>query len=160
MERKSFRDFDCSVAQCLEIIGEWWTMLIIRDVFLGARRFDEIQGRLGISRNVLTQRLDKLVDDGILRRVAYQDRPVRHEYRLTPKGMDLWEVLNAMRRWGDRYAAPDGPRLELRHRSCGHVAEPRLHCPECGEAVGPRDYTVVPGAGDPTGHTLPAGLPG
>jgi DNA-binding HxlR family transcriptional regulator len=155
MERKSFRDVDCSVAQCLEVIGEWWTMLIVRDVFLGVNRFDDLQRRLGISRNVLTQRLDKLVDDGVLRRVAYQERPVRHEYRLTDKGRDLWGILDAMRQWGDRYAAPLGPRLQLRHRSCGHVAEPVLHCPACGEDVGARDYTVVPGAGDPSGSTLP-----
>jgi DNA-binding HxlR family transcriptional regulator len=158
MERKSFQDVDCSVAQCLEVIGEWWTMLIVRDVFLGVRRFDALQRRLGISRNVLTQRLDKLVDDGILRREVYQQRPVRHEYRLTDKGRDLWPVLTAMRQWGDRHAAPDGPRLQLRHRACDHVAEPTLHCPVCGEDVGPRDYSIVPGAGDPAGRTLPAHL--
>jgi DNA-binding HxlR family transcriptional regulator len=156
MERKSFQDVDCSVAQCLEVVGEWWTMLIVRDVFLGVRRFDQLQRRLRISRNVLTQRLDKLVADGVLDRVVYQERPRRHEYRLTDKGRDLWEILDAMRRWGNRHAAPDGPRLELRHRACGHVAEPELHCPHCGEKVGARDYTVVPGPGDPTGRTLPA----
>jgi DNA-binding HxlR family transcriptional regulator len=156
VERKSFREFDCSVAQCLEVIGEWWTMLIVRDVFLGVHRFDVLQARLGISRNVLTQRLQKLVDDGILRRQAYQERPIRYEYRLTDKGRDLWPVLTALRQWGDRYAAPDGPRISIEHRACGHVAEPELRCPACGEAVGARDYRAVPGPGDPTGHTLPA----
>jgi DNA-binding HxlR family transcriptional regulator len=155
MERKSFQDVDCSVAQCLEVVGEWWTMLIVRDVFLGVRRFDAMQRRLGISRNVLTQRLEKLVEVGVLRREVYQERPVRHEYRLTEKGSDLWPVLTAMRQWGDRHAAPDGPPLQLRHRSCGHLAEPMLHCPTCGEEVGARDYTVEPGAGDPTGRNLP-----
>ena len=155
MERKSFQDINCSVAQCLEVVGEWWTMLIVRDVFLGVRRFDALQRRLGISRNVLTQRLDKLVDVGVLRREVYQERPVRHEYRLTEKGRDLWPVLTAMRQWGDRHAAPDGPRLRVRHRACGHLAEPTLHCPDCGEDVGPRDYNLEPGAGDPTGRSLP-----
>jgi DNA-binding HxlR family transcriptional regulator len=130
-------------------------MLIVRDVFLGVRRFDAMQRRLGISRNVLTQRLEKLVDVGVLRREVYQDRPVRYEYRLTEKGRDLWPVLTAMRQWGDRYAAPDGPRLQLHHRSCDHLAEPTLHCPVCGEEARARDYTVLPGAGDPSGRSLP-----
>ena len=98
MKRTSVKDMNCSVAQCLEVIGDWWTMLIIRDVFLGVRRFDEIQERLGISRNVLTQRLDFLVEQDILERRPYQDNPPRHDYRLTPRGLDLWPVLTAMRR--------------------------------------------------------------
>ncbi|HLI01978.1 MAG TPA: helix-turn-helix domain-containing protein [Acidimicrobiales bacterium] len=147
MERKTFAGMNCSVAQCLEVIGEWWTMLIIRDLVMGVRRFDEFQERLGISRNVLTQRLGRLIDDGIVEKTLYQDHPPRYEYRLTEKGRDLWPILTAMRHWGDRYAAPNGARLLLRHRSCGHVAEPVLHCPECGEDVTARDYTVEVGPG-------------
>ena len=116
VERKSFAAMDCSVAQCLEIVGEWWTMLILRDTFLGVTRFDDFQRRLGISRNILQQRLSRLVDAGILVRVPYQEHPWRYDYRLTDKGRDLWPVINAMRQWGDQYAAPEGPPLRLTHK--------------------------------------------
>ena len=157
MERKSFRGLDCSVAQCLEVVGEWWTMLIVRDLFLGVRRFEEMQQRLGISRNVLTDRLAGLVEAGVVVKVPYQEHPRRYDYRLTDKGMDLWPVLNAMRHWGDRHAAPNGPRLLLAHRGCGHVAEPVLHCPDCGAEVSARDYDLVPGPGAPGGDVLKGG---
>ena len=111
VERKSFADMHCSVAQCLEVVGEWWSMLILRDVFLGVTRFDDFQERLGISRNILNQRLNHLVETGVLEKVRYSDHPPRYDYRLTDKGRDLWPVLTAMRQWGDRYAAPDGPPL-------------------------------------------------
>ena len=97
---------NCSVAQTLEVVGEWWSMLIVRDAFLGVRRFDQFQRRLGISRNILQQRLNRLVEAGVLARVQYSERPPRFEYRLTDKGRDLWPVLTAMRQWGDKYAAP------------------------------------------------------
>jgi DNA-binding HxlR family transcriptional regulator len=106
VERKSFADMDCSVAQCLEVVGEWWSMLIVRDAFLGVTRFDEFQRRLGISRNILQQRLARLVDAGVLVRVPYSEHPPRHDYRLTDKGRDLWPVLTAMRQWGDKYDWP------------------------------------------------------
>ncbi len=157
MERKSFGDVDCSVAQCLEVVGEWWTMLIVRDVFLGVHRFEEMQHRLGISRNVLTQRLVRLVAAGILVKAPYQAHPVRHEYRLTDKGRDLWPVLTAMRHWGDLHAAPRGPRLVLTHKPCGHTIEPVLHCPDCDAPAAPRDYEVAPGPGAPAGDMLKGG---
>lgn len=147
MERKSFADMHCSVAQCLEIIGEWWTMLIVRDVFLGVTRFDDFQRGLGISRNVLNQRLAKLVEAGILTRVPYQEHPPRYDYRLTTKGRDLWPVLTAMREWGDRHAAPDGPPLLLEHRSCGETFHSALTCSHCGDPVSPRDVRAHPGPG-------------
>jgi len=147
MERKSFAGMDCSVAQCLEIIGEWWTMLIVRDAFLGVTRFEDFQRRLGISRNILQQRLAKLVDAGVFVRVPYSEHPPRHEYRLTPKGLDLWPVLTAMRQWGDSYAAPDGPPIEIVHDACGEISRLDLVCHSCGERVGPRDVHVVPGPG-------------
>ncbi len=103
----------CSVAQCLEVVGEWWSMLIVRDVFLGVTRFDDFQERLGISRNILNLRLSRLVEAGVLEKVPYSKHPLRYDYRLTDKGRDLWPVLTAMRQWGDRYAAPDGPPLRL-----------------------------------------------
>jgi DNA-binding HxlR family transcriptional regulator len=139
MERKSFEGMACSVAQCLEVVGEWWSMLLIRDVFLGIHRFDEFQERLGISRNVLTQRLGKLVEAGVLRKQAYQQNPPRYEYRLTDKGRDLWPVLTSMRQWGDRHAAPHGPPVRVTHRACGHAAELELHCAHCGARVTHRD---------------------
>ena len=92
---------DCSVAQCLEVVGEWWSMLVVRDCFLGVTRFEDFQRRLGISRNILQQRLKTLVDAGVLVRVPYSEHPPRYDYRLTDKGRDLWPVLTAMRQWGD-----------------------------------------------------------
>ena len=99
MERKSFVDMDCSVAQCLEVIGEWWTMLVVRDCFMGVTRFEDFQRRLGISRNILHSRLTTLVDAGILKRVPYSVHPPRDDYKLTAKGLDLWPILTAMRQW-------------------------------------------------------------
>jgi len=153
VEKKSFRDMTCSVAQCLEVVGEWWTMLIVRDAFLGVSRFDEFQARLGISRNILNQRLAHLVAAGVLERVPYQERPARYDYKLTKKGRDLWPVLTAMRQWGDRHVAPDGPPLELVHRACGHVAEAVMVCSRCREPMGPRHVKAIEGPG--ARHALP-----
>lgn len=147
MERKSFTQMDCSVAQCLEVIGEWWSMLIIRDAFMGVTRFDEFQARLGISRNILGDRLHSLVEAGVLERVPYCQRPPRDDYKLTPKGRDLWPVLTAMRNWGDDYAAPSGPPVELLHRSCGEVTHPEFVCSHCGERLSNRSVRAVVGAG-------------
>ena len=147
MQRTSFEDMNCSVAQCLEVVGEWWSLLIVRDAFLGVRRFDDFQARLGISRNILNQRLTKLVDEGILERVPYQDNPPRSEYRLTQKGRDLWHVLTAMRQWGDRWAAPLGLPLKMRHATCGHVVKAVAVCSHCGEPLDLRSVTVEPGPG-------------
>lgn len=147
MERKSFAAMDCSVAQCLEVVGEWWSMLIIRDAFMGVSRFEDFQGRLGISRNILRDRLNSLVDSGVLVRVPYSEHPPRYDYRLTHKGRDLWPVLTTMRQWGDTYAAPSGPPIELVHTSCGKTALVDLVCGECGERVTSRDVKAVPGPG-------------
>lgn len=154
MRRTSVADMNCSVAQCVEVVGDWWTMLILRDVFLGVRRFEEIQRRLGVSRNVLTQRLELLVDHEVLRRVQYQDRPVRHEYRLTDKGRDLWPVLDAMRRWGDTWAAPAGPPLELVHETCGERTHAVSSCAACGEPVSASNVRAVAGPGATDGGPL------
>ena len=137
----------CSVAQCLEVIGEWWTMLIVRDAFLGVTRFDDFQKRLGISRNVFDQRLNRLVETGVLVKVPYNEHPLRFEYRLTDKGRDLWPVLTTMREWGDKYAAPDGPPMLVTHKSCGHVSDAIMTCSACGEPIGPRDVRAAPGPG-------------
>ena len=137
----------CSVAQCLEVVGEWWSMLIIRDAFLGVSRFDQFQQRLGISRNVLNQRLAHLVEAGVLVKVPYMDHPPRYDYRLTDKGRDLWPVLTTMRQWGDKYAAPDGPPLQVIHKECGHTLDAVMTCSACGERVGARDARAVMGPG-------------
>jgi DNA-binding HxlR family transcriptional regulator len=147
MERKSFSDMHCSVAQCLEVVGEWWSVLILRDVFLGVTRFDQFQERLGISRNILNQRLSRLVEAGVLVKVPYREHPPRSDYRLTDKGRDLWPVITAMRQWGDRYAAPAGPPILVTHKGCGQVSEVISTCSACGEPVGPRDVLAVPGPG-------------
>ncbi|HXY43852.1 MAG TPA: helix-turn-helix domain-containing protein [Acidimicrobiales bacterium] len=143
MERKSFASMDCSVAQCLEVVGEWWSMLIVRDAFLGVTRFDDFHSRLGISRNILQQRLTRLVEAGVLQRVRYSEHPLRYDYKLTDKGRDLWPVLTAMRQWGDRYAAPSGPPVRIRHKACGQLTEAMLVCKACGKSLGPRDVEAV-----------------
>src|ERR1700704_5032968 len=106
MERKSFSDMHCSVAQCLEVVGEWLSMLIVRDAFLGVSRFDEFQERLSISRNVLNPRRAHRVEAGGFVKVPSTDHPPRHDYRLTDKVRDLWPVLTTLRQWGDKHVAP------------------------------------------------------
>jgi DNA-binding HxlR family transcriptional regulator len=146
MRRASFSDMRCSVAQTLEVVGEWWTMLIVRDAFLGVSRFEDFQRRLGIARNVLASRLHTLVDHGVLERRQYQDRPARYEYRLTPKGKDLWPVLTAMREWGDRWTAGrEGPPMIMVHDSCGQATTSVMTCAHCGEPLRPRDVHVETG---------------
>ena len=146
VERKSFAGMHCSVAQCLEVVGEWWSMLIVRDAFLGVTRFDDFQERLGISRNILNQRLNSPGrDTASSRRCRYSEHPPRHDYRLTDKGRDLWPVLTAMRQWGDRYAAPDGPPLQVTHKTCGHVSDAVMVCSACGERLGARDVRAAAG---------------
>jgi DNA-binding HxlR family transcriptional regulator len=147
MRRTSFEDMNCSVAQCLEVVGEWWSLLIVRDAFLGVRRFDDFQARLGISRNILNQRLNHLVDNGVLQRVRYQDNPPRSEYRLTEKGRDLWHVVTAMRQWGDRWAAPDGSPIRMRHKGCGRIVSVVPTCSHCGEPLDARSVTGEAGPG-------------
>jgi DNA-binding HxlR family transcriptional regulator len=156
VRRTSFEDMTCSVARTLEVVGEWWSLLIVRDALLGVRRFDDFQQRLGISRNILTQRLQRLVEQGILERVPYQDNPPRHEYRPTEKGRDLWLVVSAMRQWGDKWEPLEaGPASELVHRSgCGQKMSVVPTCSECGAVVDSRDLRVVAGPGS-DGSILP-----
>jgi DNA-binding HxlR family transcriptional regulator len=137
----------CSVARALEVVGERWTMLIVRDALLGIRRFDDFQRNLGISRGVLTARLEWLCDEGILERRRYQERPERFEYRLTQKGRDLWPVMMALVRWGDRYEAEGGPPRLITHRDCGGEITDRLTCAKCGGEVSLQDVQTRPGPG-------------
>jgi DNA-binding HxlR family transcriptional regulator len=111
MLKREYEGQNCSIARALEIVGERWTLLIIRDVVLGIRRFDELQESLGVARNVLTDRLNRLVGEGVLERVPYSERPTRYEYRLTAKGRDLNLALAGLRQWGDKYLNEQPPRL-------------------------------------------------
>lgn len=142
----SLADWDrdnCSVARALELIGDRHTVLVLREAFVGERRFDRIQRNTGVARNILSDRLHKLVEHGILTRRPYQERPVRHEYVLTEKGLDLYPVLVALMQWGTRYGG--GAPIQLQHKGCGAIVQPHLACPECGEAVGARDMRALPG---------------
>ena len=133
-------DMDCSIARTLEMVGERWTLLVIRDVFLGNRRFDEIQNSLGIARNVLANRLDRLIDEEILEKRAYTERPPRHEYFLTEKGLDLWPILIAAMGFGDKHCpSPSGAPMVIRHRGCGGIVNDRRICGDCGAEVGVRE---------------------
>ena len=127
---------DCSIAATLSLVGDRWTLLILRDVFRGIRRFGDVCADLGIARNILADRLDRLVEHGILERVPYQDRPLRHEYHLTAKGRDLSPALVALMHWGDRWAVDEPPTL-LVHDACGNELEQLLRCPDCDVEVTP-----------------------
>jgi DNA-binding HxlR family transcriptional regulator len=140
MPKVDLRAMPCSIARSLDVIGEGWTILVLRDVFRGVRRFDELQRDLGIATNVLTARLKRLVDEGLLERRRYEQRPPRYEYHLTAKGRDLYPVLIALITWGDKHlAGPSGPPRVLVHEACGKPTAPILVCSECGERVGPGD---------------------
>jgi DNA-binding HxlR family transcriptional regulator len=138
----------CSIARALEVLGERWTLLIVRDAILGLRRFDDFQHSLGVARNVLTDRLGRLVEAGVLQRVPYQDRPVRYEYQLTPMGRELGLPVISLMHWGDRHlAGPAGPPRLTRHHDCGGTVGLALACGTCGAAVPPGEVDVVPGPG-------------
>jgi DNA-binding HxlR family transcriptional regulator len=139
----------CSIARSLELLGERWTLLVIREAFLGTRRFEGFTERLDIARNVLTTRLTRLVEEGVLEKVRYQERPERYEYRLTEKGIDLWPVIVALLQYGDRYYAPDGPPVILRHRDCGGEIDSHRYCSKCGKRLTARDSMATAGAPAP-----------
>lgn len=138
----------CSVARTLELIGDRWTLLVVRDAFLGVKRFDDFQAHLGVSRNVLADRLGRLLDDGILERHRYQERPERFEYRLGEKGLDLWPTVISLLKWGDKHLAGEhGPPRLVVHRDCGGEVTERLDCDRCGRRLGPRDVESRRGPG-------------
>ncbi|HZC14765.1 MAG TPA: helix-turn-helix domain-containing protein [Thermoleophilaceae bacterium] len=134
----------CSIARALETIGDRWTLLVIRDLFLGLRRFEDLQRDLGVARNVLTDRLGRLVEDGIVERRLYQERPERYEYRLTAKGLDLWPVMISLMKWGDRHSPDEGgaPTVVV-HRDCGGEIDERFNCRRCGEPIDVRSAQVL-----------------
>jgi DNA-binding HxlR family transcriptional regulator len=134
----------CSVARTLEAIGDRWTLLVVRDLFFGLRRFDDLQHDLGVARNVLTDRLSRLVDEGIVERRLYQERPRRYEYRLTAKGLDLWPVMISLMKWGDRHALDDGGApMRVVHRVCGGEIDERFNCQRCGEPIDMRSSKAI-----------------
>ena len=146
MLKNTYEGQACSIARSLELIGERWTLLIVRDVFRGQRRFDDIQRDLGIARNVLANRLERLVEEDILEKRQYAERPPRYEYFLTEKGIDLWPVLVSLVKWGDKYEAFgefDGlPPVIVRHRDCEGEVDEHFICEKCGERVWARQaYT-------------------
>lgn len=148
MERTSFAEMRCSLARGLEMIGDWWSPLIIRDLFLNVVRFDELVEDLGISRNLLTRRLKSLVENGVIERTVYQRRPPRYEYRLTEAGRDLVPAILALTAWGDRWAQPkEGSPILFVHKTCGHQFQPQVSCSACGEAISADTVTPIPGPG-------------
>lgn len=137
--------FSCSVARTLDVVGDKWSLLVLRDAFYGVRRFEDFARDLGIARNVLANRLGRLVDAGVLERRQYQEHPPRSEYRLTAKGRDLLPVLLTMMRWGDRWAgAADGPPIDLVHRDCGAHTHAVAVCASCGDELTPFNVLVDP----------------
>ncbi len=138
----------CSVARALSVVGDRWTMLILRNAFMGIRRFDDFQANLGVTRHLLSDRLKRLVEEDVLKKVPYQDRQQRFEYRLTEKGKDLYPVLLSLVKWGDKWMDRGlGAPIEYVHQSCGKKFTPVLVCSECREEVNVRNVTPTLGEG-------------
>jgi DNA-binding HxlR family transcriptional regulator len=150
MKRTSFARWPCSIARTMDLLGDWWTPLVLREAFYGVRRFDEFQNSLGIARNTLAERLSRLVEEGLLAKQAYQQQPVRYDYVLTEKGRDFFPVLAAMSRWGDRWlAGPDGPPITFHHDTCDHDVHAEVVCSSCGEQLRSAETTMRIGPGFP-----------
>ncbi|WP_280432756.1 winged helix-turn-helix transcriptional regulator [Nocardia brasiliensis] len=150
MQRTNFGEMACSIARTLDVIGEAWSPLILRDVFVGMTRFDQLQADLGVSRKVLTERLNHLVEHGVLERKPYDQRP-RYEYVLTQQGIELFEVLMVMKGWGDKWrAGAAGPPVLYRHHACGEISNVELRCDHCGEPMRAADIDLLPGPGAAT----------
>ena len=148
MRAAEIADLEFSLARPAAILGDRWTLVILRQAFNGIKRFEDFQSSLGISRSLLSDRLGRLVEAGVLRREPYKDAVrTRDRYRLTEMGLDLYPVLMALREWGDRHLADDGPPLLVRHKGCGGEPTLELRCDRCGEEVGARDAEVMPGPG-------------
>jgi DNA-binding HxlR family transcriptional regulator len=142
-------DYDgqvCASARALEVVGQRWTLLILRDLFLGCVRFDDLVESLGVTRSVLTRRLSHLEEHQLITRELYQRHPERYEYRLTAKGAELLEVVARLLEWGETYYPhPDGRTRLLLHTGCGGAVHSRLTCAGCGDRIGPTDVTALPG---------------
>lgn len=150
MKHEALLEANCAISRTAGIVGERWVFVILRAAFFRARTFEDYQRMTGVARNILSERLSKLVDFGILERRPYEtgERRTRHEYRLTEAGRDLYPVVLALLAWGNKHTGlPDGPPLELVHRTCGATVEPHMTCPECGEAIAARDMQPKAGPG-------------
>jgi DNA-binding HxlR family transcriptional regulator len=150
VDRDRYSADNCSVKRTLDVVGEKWTLLVLREAFYGARRFEDFRRRVGCARNVLSERLGTLVDAGLMVREPYREpnQRTRHEYRLTEKGIDLLPALVALMHWGDRWEADaEGPPVEVVHRECGHPVETILRCSRDRESLTARDTRVRPGPG-------------
>lgn len=153
MQRKRFADINCGVAQALDQLGDWWTLMVVRDAFFGVRRFSEFQSNLGIAKNILADRLQRLVEAGILERTEVGTTGTRHEYRLTPKGEALLPVLTALREWSDTWVfGPGNEPVIVTDRRTGRRVPPLRVVDDAGQPVGRRDLRVLPGPGA-TDHT-------
>jgi DNA-binding HxlR family transcriptional regulator len=138
----------CSMARALAIFGDRWTLLIVRDAFRRIRRFSDFEKSLGITKHRLSDRLNRLVDEGVMKKALYDEKRGRYEYRLTQKGLELYPVLMSVVQWGDKWACDDdGFPVEFRHKTCGHVSVPRYVCDCCNEPIDPRDMQPIPGPG-------------
>ena len=152
MQRTDFGSMNCSIARTLDVVGEPWSLLVLRDVYVGITRFDQIQVDLGISRKVLSERLTTLVEHQVLQRRPYSARPARYEYLLTPRGLELCDLLLVMVRWGDTWrAGSHGAPVLHRHRACGAITHAVLSCPECAQPMSAADTDVLPGPGQQHG---------
>lgn len=148
MQRSPFLDVSCSIAQSLNVIGEWWTLLILRDVFYGVRRFDALHEHLGISRKVLAERLRRLTNEKVLKKVSYQNKPTRFEYRLTRKGLDLLPILLSLMNWGDRWQSEQNQApVVFLHTDCNHLMTPKLVCSHCNGSLNAGNIEPQPGPG-------------
>jgi DNA-binding HxlR family transcriptional regulator len=157
MRWSNLEDEACSVARTVSVIGDRWTLLILRDCFLRVRRFEEFQARLGITRPILASRLRKLVKDFVLAKVPYQQRPLRYEYRLTQKGLDLYPIVMSIVHWGDVHmAGKKGRPLLHEHMGCGKTFDPVMVCSSCGEPLNPKQVHVHRGPGAAGARHLPS----
>jgi len=148
MKWNALEEEQCSVARTVAVIGDRWSLLILRDCFLRVRRFEDFQARLGVTRHILADRLKKLVRHGVLRRVPYQTRPKRHEYILTQKGLDLYPIIMAIVHWGDVHMVDERGRPKLyQHKRCGKMFDPVMICSKCGEPLSAREVHVHVGPG-------------
>ena len=145
MRHDALASMPCAIARSMAVLGERWTLVILRSAFMGARRFEDYQSSTGIARNILTDRLKTLVDHDVLARRPYAEYPGRtlYEYRLTEKGLDLYPVLVSLMEWGNRYGGfDDGPPVELEHKRCGHHTTPKTVCSACGEELRAREVVA------------------
>ncbi len=158
MRRKNFDHLECPLAKTLGVIGEWWDLLIIRDLFYRINTFTGLSEDLGVARNILTDRLKKLEKTGIIEKKVYHERPRRYEYRLTEKGKDLYPILMVMAHWSEKWESPDGPAILFRHNEDGHHVIPKLVCEQCGLTIKPADIRPEPGPGVKDPCALPTVL--